>query len=108
MNTARHTKGWGVGIRQNSTQLNGTVSVGATTINVDSTTGFEASGYIYIYDSGLPLSTPSQVNKVAYTGVTGTSFTGCTSAKAHGDDMDVRDEPKDTGGCPFCGSFEYD
>jgi len=41
------------------------------TINVDSTTGFPASGTVY-------LTTTNGVEAVTYTGVTGTSFTGCS------------------------------
>jgi hypothetical protein len=49
------------------TQLSATVSRSATTIPVKSTTGFTSSGYIYI-----------GTECIKYTGVTGTSFTGCT------------------------------
>lgn len=42
------------------------------TINVASTTGFPTAGYIYVFTSDAVLQ------KVAYTGVTGTSFTGCS------------------------------
>jgi hypothetical protein len=41
------------------------------TINVDSTTGFAASGTLYV-------QTSTGTQTVAYTGVTATSFTGCT------------------------------
>jgi len=41
------------------------------TINVDDTTGFPASGTIYITDT-------NGVEAITYTGVTGTSFTGCS------------------------------
>lgn len=59
-----------------ATTLSGNVLVGDTTINAV-TTGFAASGSIVIVgalNSGL-----SEV--VTYTGVTGTSFTGCTRAR---------------------------
>ena len=50
-----------------STLLNGSLSNIATTITVDSTTGFKTSGEIKI---GTEI--------ISYTGVTGTTFTGCT------------------------------
>jgi uncharacterized C2H2 Zn-finger protein len=96
--------GWGT--VQPNTTLNGTVSVGATTINVVSTTGFPSTGYIYIYDSGQKYSSTQRMNKVTYTGITSTSFTGCTNAKAHATAMVVRGEQTDIG-CPRCGTYRY-
>jgi hypothetical protein len=54
-----------------STQINsgGGVSAGATSITVDSTTGFPASGVAYI-----------EGDKFSYTGTTSTTFTGIPSA----------------------------
>lgn len=43
------------------------LTIGATTVNVASTTGFPTTGYITI-----------EAEAISYTGVTGTSFTGCT------------------------------
>lgn len=43
------------------------LTIGATTVNVVSTTGFPTAGYITI-----------EAEAISYTGVTGTSFTGCT------------------------------
>jgi hypothetical protein len=120
MNKARHSKGWGEGNAQPNTLLNGAVLVDATTITVDSTTGFPSSGYIYIYDVGS-YATPGDVSstytdatnapmcdRVAYTGTSATTFTGCTGARAHDDNMVVRGERTPTGGCPYCGTFNYD
>ena len=49
----------------NTTTLDGTLSVGATTINVASTTGFDSTGTLHIGNE-----------EVTYTGTTSTSFTG--------------------------------
>jgi hypothetical protein len=105
MNTARHPKGRGEGNSQPYTTLYGAVLKGATTVIVDSTTGFPTSGYIYIYDTGYPNG--GKMNKVAYTGTTATRFTGCTGVEAHADDMYVRGEVT-CAGCPFCGTYMYD
>lgn len=109
LNKHRHPQGTGDGVTQVETQLNGAVLVNATSITVDSTTGFDSSGYVYIYDTGVVSSTTGcRMNRVAYTGTSSTSFTGCTNVKAHADNMYVRGESKSTGGCPFCSTFEYD
>ena len=52
----------------------GTNSATATTINVDDTTGFPTTGSLSIYATGHPIEI------VTYTGITGTSFTGCMRA----------------------------
>ncbi|OQX51539.1 hypothetical protein B5M47_00310 [candidate division CPR3 bacterium 4484_211] len=52
-----------------STLLNGAVSAGATSITVDSTTGFPSSGVAYI-----------DGDKFSYTGTTSTTFTGIPSS----------------------------
>lgn len=63
-----------------STQLNGSITNSSTTITVDSTSGFESSGTLVIGDE-----------HIAYTGVTSTTFTGCTrgiddtTAQSHSD-----------------------
>lgn len=54
-----------------STQLDGSLSSGATTITVDSTTGFKDSGTLVITNG-----TTSE--HVSYTGITSTLFTGVT------------------------------
>ena len=67
-----------------STQLNGALSSSTTTVSVDSTTGFPSVGFFAI-DNEL----------VSYTGLTTTSFTGCTrgengtTATTHTDDSIV-------------------
>ena len=89
------------------TTLNGSVAKNDTTINVFSTTGFSSSGSIYIYETGLPYSSSRALNdKVEYTGITSTSFTGCTSVSVHSTGMMVRGEIV-TAGCPQCGSFLF-
>jgi len=78
---------WGGSIPTSLTnQLNGALNNSATTITVDSTTGFPATGTIDI-DSEL----------ITYTGLTGTTFTGCgrgangTTAASHLDNAIVTD-----------------
>ena len=78
--------GWGAGLWGGVitgaplSQLNGAISNSATTVVVDSTSGFPAAGTIAI-DSEL----------ITYSGKTGTDFTGCvrgasgTTAAAHAD-----------------------
>lgn len=67
-----------------ATQLNGAITDSATTITVDSTTGFASSGTIGV-DREL----------VTYTGKTATTFTGCTrgalgtTAAAHTDNTEI-------------------
>lgn len=67
-----------------TTKLSGTHTAGATTINVDSTDSFPASGTIRI-----------GTEEITYTGITSTSFTGATrgangtTAAAYADDVVV-------------------
>lgn len=71
--------GWGM--TQPRTTIDGIVSTGCQTIPVVSTAGFPSSGTIYVHNTGIAGSNKSpRVNKVAYTGTTSTSFTGCTAA----------------------------
>ena len=82
--------GWGTGYWAGTiptsitNQLNGALNNSATTVTVDSTTGFPATGTIDI-DSEL----------ITYTGLTGTTFTGCvrgvngTTAASHLDNAIV-------------------
>ena len=84
--------GWGAGVYGGLTpgslqnQLNGAINNSVTTITVDSTTGFAATGTLLI-DSEL----------ITYTGKTGTDFTGCTrgasgtTAASHLDNATVFD-----------------
>jgi len=64
--------------------LNGSLNDSATTITVDSTTGFSSTGTIYI-----------ESEQVTYTGVSSTTFTGCTrganstTAASHSDNVRV-------------------
>lgn len=51
-----------------STLLNGSINNSATTINVDSTAGYESTNGTLVIDT----------EHIAYTGLTATSFTGCT------------------------------
>lgn len=66
------------------TLLNGGINDSVTTITVDSTTGFLATGTLYI-----------DAEQISYTGVTATTFTGCTRgingtiAASHTDDAPV-------------------
>lgn len=61
------------------TNLNGALSGGEATINVDSTAGFAATGTLII---------GSTIN-VTYTGITATSFTGCSNTPAAADNAGV-------------------
>lgn len=71
--TITYQTGWGAGLYggyvngTTVTLLNGTINSSATTVVVDSTTGFAATGTILI---GSEL--------ITYSGKTGTDFTGCT------------------------------
>jgi len=64
--------------------LNGSLNDSATTITVDSTSGFDSSGKIYIENE-----------QITYTGTSSTTFTGCTrganstTAASHSDDVQV-------------------
>lgn len=59
-------------ISSTTATLSGAVSAGATTITATSTNGFPTSGVITI-----------DTNKVAYTGKTTDTFTGCSNVTAH-------------------------
>jgi len=73
--------------------LNGSLNDSATTITVNSTTGFDSTGTLYIGNE-----------QVTYTGTTSTTFTGCTrgasstTAASHSDDVVVAQFDK--GGVP--------
>ena len=66
-------------------QLNGAINNAVTTITVDDTTHFPASGELLI-----------ETERVTYTGKTGTTFTGCTrgangsAAASHADNVVVK------------------
>ena len=74
--------------------------------------------YIYIFDAGTyatsedadstytdATNAPTS-NKVSYTGKTSTTFTGCSGATAHDDDMYVKGDIT-TSGCAQCGSLNW-
>ena len=81
--------GWGAGIwislapGTGTTQLNGAINSTATTITVDDTSQFSATGY-FIIDAEV----------IQYTGKTSTTFTGCTrsavDATSHADNAPVQ------------------
>ena len=64
--------------------LNGSLNDSATTVTVDSTTGFDSTGTIHIENE-----------QITYTGTSSTTFTGCTrganstTAASHSDDVQV-------------------
>jgi hypothetical protein len=60
LNRHAHPKGWGDGISQPSTTLDGGVNKGDTTITVASTTGFPSSGYLFIYETGVGIGAGQQ------------------------------------------------
>lgn len=86
----------------------------------DATGTWTVPEYIYIFDAGTYATTGDvdstytdatgapRVDEVSYTGLSSTTFTGCSGAKAHDDDMYVRGEIRSTGGCPLCGTYEYE
>jgi hypothetical protein len=96
--TITYQTGWGAGLWGGyafgtaTTLLNGTINSSVTTIVVNSTTGFAATGRILI-DSEL----------ITYSGKTGTDFTGCTrgalgtTAAAHTTGASVFDAATFTG-----------
>ena len=77
----------------NTTNLDGSLNDSATTITVNSTTGFDSTGTLYIGNE-----------QVTYTGTSSTTFTGCTrganstTAASHSDDVVVAQFQK--GGVP--------
>ena len=68
----------------NTTNLDGSLNDSATTVTVNSTTGFDSTGTLYIGNE-----------QVTYTGTSSTTFTGCTrganstTAASHSDDVVV-------------------
>lgn len=82
------------------TQLSAVTTTVATTLTVDSTSGFPSSGTIFIYNS------TNGTERIDYTGTTSTTFTGCTrsadstTATAHADDsyVSMNSVSKNTGG----------
>lgn len=98
----------GYGTSQPSTTLSANITTATTTINVASTTGFTSSGYIYIYNARSTGASGTSVDRVAYTGIGATTFTGCTAiTRAHTSGDTVRGEQTVAGGCPFCGTYLY-
>ena len=73
----------------------------------------------YIYDAGTyatsgdvsstytDASNAPKSNKVTYTGLNATTFTGCSGATDHDDDMYVRGDIQINSGCPMCGKLWY-
>jgi hypothetical protein len=99
-----HPKGKaGWGLQQPSTALATAITVGDTIVTVDSTTGFASSGYIYVYADG-------HMMPFKYASCSSSVFTGDTSVTAtRAFDVDdvVRGEQTVTGGCPNCGTYNY-
>jgi hypothetical protein len=83
-------------------QLNGAITAGATTIVVDSTTGFTSPAGRIRIDS----------EEMSYTGTTGTSFTGvtrginATTAAAHADNAFVFQTTQWQAVTPTCGALD--
>ena len=76
-----------MGLETRTTEINGAINASVTSLTVDSTVGFEDSGFIRV---GTEI--------MSYTGKTATSFTGLTrgaggtTAAAHSDDADIFQE----------------
>ncbi len=85
----------------------------------DATGTWTVTEYIYIHDAGTYATSGDvssvytaatggpRMDKVGYTGLGGTTFTGCTSVLAHDDDMYVK-QTRVTRGCPQCGTLHFD
>lgn len=91
----------------------------------DATGTWTVPEYIYIFDAGAYATSEDadstwtdatnapRVDKVSYTGITSTTFTGCVSVGrgtgmyAHDDDMYVKQNKVSTG-CPLCGCKHFD
>ena len=84
MSTVRHPKGWGEGVDHTYTQLNGAVTAGATTVTVDSTTGFNtpATGSISAFASKTHLGT--LITTSAVHGLTGGLITLSSTTNYNG------------------------
>ena len=76
-----------MGLETRTTEINGAINASVTSLTVDSTVGFEDTGFIRV-----------GTEVIAYTGKTATSFTGLTrgaggtTAAAHSDDADIFQE----------------
>ena len=76
-----------MGLETRTTEINGAINASVTSLTVDSTVGFEDTGFIRV---GTEI--------IAYTGKTATSFTGLTrgaggtTAAAHSDDANIFQE----------------
>ena len=76
-----------MGLETRTTEINGAINASVTSLTVDSTVGFEDTGFIRV---GTEI--------MSYTGKTATSFTGLTrgaggtTAAAHSDDADIFQE----------------
>ena len=76
-----------MGLETRTTEINGAINASVTSLTVDSTEGFEDTGFIRV-----------GTEVIAYTGKTATSFTGLTrgaggtTAAAHSDDADIFQE----------------
>ena len=66
-------------VKQPNTLANGAISSGATTITVDTTAGFPSSGTLKI-----------GTTEVTYSGLTSTTFTGCSGTPAANDDSEIK------------------
>lgn len=100
--------------------LTDTFEIAVKFVADDATGTWTVKEHFYVYDAGTYATSEDvssaytdatgapRLDKVSYTGLTSTTFTGCEGALAHDDDMYVRKEPTSSGGCPFCGTFMYD
>ena len=76
-----------MGLETRTTEINGAINASVTSLTVDSTEGFEDTGFIRV-----------GTEVISYTGKTATSFTGLTrgaggtTAAAHSDDADIFQE----------------
>ena len=88
-----------------TSQLNGSITSGDTTITVDSASGFftRVLGPDLTFDSSIQYGIRIDDEVIFYTGITGNQFTGCTRgdlntlAKAHDDEKDVESFIRVTG-----------
>ena len=97
-----------------------TFDIGAKFVSNDAAGTWIQPEYIFIHDAGTYATDEDvssaytaaaggpRADRVSYTGLTATTFTGCVGALAHDDNRDVFGDVQASSGCPFCSTFQYD
>lgn len=92
----------GDGISYVTATVSGAISIGDTTVTVDSTSGFDSADTVNLFSAN------GDVNcDFTYTGTTSTTFTGVTGITKAFPDASVVVSSVTYGGCPFCGSLNW-